>query len=277
MRIVERRIPCEYGGHIVIYPLFDIHLGTKKCREDKLQKIVNEIKEDPAAYWIYGGDGAEFINRSDKRHKESDLADWLYGVDDLARAQVERLEYHLGPIASKCLAVLSGNHEQTILQNYERNVYAEIVTFIKEIKRTLDPIGIGFGGFVRLKLDRGTHTTTLTLFCQHGYGGGRKKGGHILMTDDAFSKYTCDCFLTGHRHQAHVHTHQLAEAKGLKIISQTKIGVMTGTFRDSTLTHDENDPGGYEDAAGYGATDLSGVKIIFEPDGNKLSAMIYQY
>lgn len=277
MRVVERRISVEYGSRIVIYPLFDLHLGTKKCREDKIKKVVEEIGTNPEAWWILGGDSGEFVNRSDKRHKESDLAEWLYGVDDIAQAQVDRIRELLSPIADKCLAVCSGNHENCILQHYERNVYNDVLTTIKEAGGIKEQIGVGFGGFIRLKLDRGNHTTTLVIFAQHGFGGGRKRGGHILMTDDAFGKYQCDVFVTGHRHQAHIHTHQFAMAKGMKIVSLTKIGAMAGTFRDSTVEHDEGDPGSYEDSMGYGATDVAGIKISFEPDEWKLRGEIYPY
>ena len=277
MRIVERRIPYTYGDKFILYGLFDIHLGSRRCREDKLAKVISEIASNPNALWLLGGDSGEMINRSDPRHKESELADWLYGKDDIVRAQVDKITECLNPIASKCIAVLCGNHEGMILKHYERNVYSDILTDIKDAGNITTQIGVGYGGFVRLKFDRGNHTSTLMLFAQHGYGGGRKQGGNILNTGDSLGNYDCDIFWTGHRHRCHLHTKSVAVARGMKIVNVTKLGIMSGAFRDSTMGHDENDAGGYEDMAGYGASDMSGVRVTFVPDENRVEGTIFQY
>jgi hypothetical protein len=279
LRAIERRIDYPGRGEwLTLYPLFDLHTGTRRCNETKLRRVVAEIAADPLAYWLYGGDGGEFINRKDPRHKESDLAPWLHGVDDLARAQVEYLKDLLVPIAPKCLAVLSGNHEAQMLKHHERNVYAEILTAIKDAAGHRGPLGLGYRGFVRLRCQRSTHAiTTLTICAEHGFGGGRLKGADALQLGRAFMAYACDVYLVGHRHHAMVTPHAVQQVRGQRVRTIHKLAAMVGTFRESDTPHDETDPGDYGDMANYPPADIAGVRVRFQPDEFALRGEVYAY
>jgi hypothetical protein len=279
MRVIERRI--ETGGRadwVAIYPLFDIHLGTSRCREDKLKRVIAEIKQNANAYWIGGGDYAEFITRSDPRHKESDLAAWLHGKDDIARHQVQRFIELITPIADRCIGVLSGNHEAQILRHCERNVYGNVLESIKDASGQRGQLGLGYGGFIVLRIERGGHHThTLTIFTEHGYGGGRTKGSDVLNSQRIFAHVGCDVYLTGHRHKAHLIPHTRIELVEGKAREMVKISAMPGSFRERVTEHDEDDPGGYEDMACYPAGDQAGVRIWYRPSGNELRGEVYSY
>ena len=279
MRTIEQNI--ETGSRseaITIVPLFDIHLGSCRCREDKLQTVIESIQKTDNTYWIYGGDGADFITRSDPRHKESDLAKWLHGEDDIAQVQCQRLVKLLTPIADKCIGVLSGNHEAQILRHYERNVYAFILEAIKDAGGHKEQLGLGYRGFITLRIRRAKqHTTTLQIFTEHGFGGGRLKGGDVLNSQRVFAYFDCDVYLAGHRHKAHLIPHSMISVRGKTIKRATKIAAMPGSFRDITLSHAESDPGGYEDMKAYPPGDAAGVRIHFEPDAGILRGEIFPY
>ena len=279
MRAIERRIEVKGRSEMItIVPLFDLHLGAARCREDKLQSVIEDIRQADNTYWIGGGDYCDFINRSDPRHKESDLAKWLHGEDDIAKVQCQHLLKLLVPIADKCIGVLSGNHEAQILRHYERNVYAFILEAIKDAGKHTEQLGLGYRGFITLRIRRAEqHTTTLRIFAEHGFGGGRLKGGDVLNSQRVFAYFDCDVYLAGHRHKAHLIPHSMISVRGKTIKRTTRIAAMPGSFRDITLSHEESDPGGYEDMKAYPPGDAAGVRIHFEPDAGILRGEIFPY
>ena len=275
MRTIERRIEYEgRGTWFTFYNLTDIHGGSVHCAEKKLDKIIAEINDDPYAYWGEGGDPLEYITRSDPRHKESELAPWLHGIDDLATAQEEWLFEKLRPIAGKCLWVNSGNHESAIFRHTERNVYSNIVTFLKQAGGLQkERIGIGYRGFVRVRFHRPDHTNTLNIMAEHGWGGGRMKGGHVNKTTRIFGYFDCDLYFAGHAHQCHALPHTMATTRG----DVVKFGCVSGTFRGNSVKVNEMDPGCYEDERGYNPTDVMGVRVRYNPDSKEMTATVFPY
>lgn len=279
MRTVERRIKYEgRGTQFSFYNLADIHAGSTRCAEKKLRKMIATIKDDPHAYWGLGGDWGEFINRHDPRHKESELSRWLHGVDDIAAEQEQWLFEILGPIAGKCLWVNAGNHERSIFQATERNVYSNMVIFLKQTGGFTDQqIGIGYQGFVRVRMERPGHTNTIIIMAQHGFGGGRLKGGDVLNSARIFGYYGCDMFFTGHRHKAHVIPHTVTIPAGQGSRDILKYATMTGTFRGNTVKQDEMDPGSYEQSKAYFPSDVTGTCIRYDPDTREMTATVFPY
>ena len=136
-----------------IVPLGDVHLGNAACDEKLFKAAIDSIAADDNAYWIGMGDYADWINRKDPRHRESRLAPWLHGRDDLAMHQRQRVVETFQPIRDKCLALVKGNHEDTILKHSEVDVYYRLV---EEMKTSTDhQLALGVQGFLVLVLNRG--------------------------------------------------------------------------------------------------------------------------
>ena len=63
-----------YAGKATVlryWQLADLHLGNRACAVNRLQRDVDEIKNDPFSFWIGGGDYAEYISPADKRFDAS--------------------------------------------------------------------------------------------------------------------------------------------------------------------------------------------------------------
>ncbi|OGC94087.1 MAG: hypothetical protein A2W25_11940 [candidate division Zixibacteria bacterium RBG_16_53_22] len=184
-----------------LYYLTDLHIGNALCDEKLLKEDVACIADDPKAIWIGGGDYADFINRADRRHRESSLAAWLYGKDDIAQEQIKYLENLLSPILDKCLGLCRGNHEDDILSKSERDVYSAIVNMVARPNR---PVRLGYGGWVVLLWEDGKKTRWhTTIFCHHGSGGGILPGGDALTLGRLPTWYDFDIAILGHRHTKH--------------------------------------------------------------------------
>lgn len=193
-----------------LYPLFDIHLGAAACDEALLVKTVEEVRANPRAYVILGGDNLNSITRDDPRANEYERADWLIGEEDTAGLERDQLVKLLYPIADRILAVLEGNHEAAVLRHDKRNIYWELVAKLADAAgRKPEDIGLGYEGFIRLRFLRtGTSSKVLTIYAHHGWGGGRKAGGKVNKLDDFMGSYDADLYLMGHVHDIahHVRT-----------------------------------------------------------------------
>ena len=123
---------------------------------------VEAIHNDPMARWIGGGDYARFINRRDRRHRESELASWLHGENDITGLQEKTFIERILPIRDKCLGLAKGNHEDDILSYGERDVYSSIVNAVTAPDR---PVRLDVGGFVVVHWKKNNKRSRNTFCC----------------------------------------------------------------------------------------------------------------
>ena len=234
MRVITHSIRhASRADMIRITPLGDMHLGNALCDEKLLAETVAEIEADPLHYWGGIGDYGEFINRSDRRHRESHLAPWLHGVDDLSSAQIDKIVEILEPIKDKCLWLVRGNHEDLIHKKYEHDVYAELCRKLGACAER--PLELGYRGFVRVRMHRGTTrgaTYTVVIYVHHGYGGGRLEGAKALKLGRLPKSYYADIYLYGHSHVNLAQPgHVVGPAtRGNKLVGRDIWQLMTGSF-----------------------------------------------
>jgi predicted phosphodiesterase len=268
MRVLERVI--EYKSRsdwLRIVPLFDLHLGNAACDEKLLRETVEDIAADPMCWWIGGADYADFINKKDRRYKETAMASWLWGVNDISKRQIVKVADVLKPIKNKCLCLLKGNHEEDILMKYERDVYTTLVDLVKPDGDT--PVMMGVQGFLRLRLrmvaSTGVNTSvwTVIIYLHHGYGGGRLEGGDALALGRIFKDYDCDIALMGHRHKRHaISRMQLSVNRaGSKIRERHQVAAFCGSFLKG-YSEDEV----YPENKGLPPQPLGPVEIRIQPD-----------
>ena len=188
---------------IDIMPIGDVHLGHANCDETLLKEAVERIRSKRNTYWIGMGDMMECIWRKDKRHVESCYAPWLWGQDQVLRAQRERLNKYLKPIARKCLGYLWGNHEMYAQQKLGAEVYP---AFLGELDKDTG-LSLGIHGFITLKLRRasnGNDVQNYHIYAHHGYGGGNLAGSKALKLERLPARYDASLYLMGHMHATHV-------------------------------------------------------------------------
>jgi hypothetical protein len=227
-----------------IYYITDTHIGARATDESLLRKHIKRIERDPHALWICGGDMLDAINRNDPRHQESALATWLHGVDDILGAQKRHWVDMFKPIAHKCLAILSGNHETSVLKHSERDIYDELCTEVANASG-INPgeIKLGYGGFLQLVfLRRGKgkgNRYALNFYVHHGYGGGRKAGGHALALEDIMLTYDADIYLMGHRHvRQTVESLRIGPDIARGHAQRKRVGIFSGSYLNSLLEVD---------------------------------------
>lgn len=261
--VVQRRLSlASRSDPVRIYALGDLHLGNALCDETLLERTVREIAEDPHAYWVGLGDYADFITRRDPRHRESRMARWLWGKDDTAVIQRERVMDILSPIAPKCLALVKGNHEDSILQYHEVDVYYALTERLKALGAP-NPLALGPGGFVRLAIQRGEDrksTRTVILYLHHGYLSGKLAGSIALELERLPAKYEFDIAFLGHAHRqmVAVKVPRQVSTGGGRIVYVPKVAVQNGTF---LLTHGTRGKEGYGELRGFYPAQLGAARV----------------
>ena len=99
--------------YLNIYPLGDVHIGSKECDIELFKQWVDKVKEDPYGCAVIIGD----IMNMGLRNSRSNVYE-----EYLTPMQQKELCYKLlKPIASKILAGCSGNHEYRAVREVGMN------------------------------------------------------------------------------------------------------------------------------------------------------------
>lgn len=215
MKIVEKTLQSETRGHsFKLYVLGDVHIGALNCAEHEFMQLVRNIKDDPDALWIGGGDMCDAVILNDiKRFDVNTLPNWmLVGgpdkiksmVGDILKAQQDRFINIVDPIKDKCLGLIEGNHEFSIFKHHNRD-------HMNTICERLNAENLTDCAFIRFKFTRPRPhkkgeqadtggSTTANLFICHGFGGGRTAGAEPNKLQRLAMDKDADVILTGHSH-----------------------------------------------------------------------------
>lgn len=224
--------------YIRLYGIYDAHIGSKTCREQKIKSMVHRILHDPHAYWIGGGDLCDAISSSDIRYDPSILADWLIDRKKLNNIILEQADYAIAmlqPIAHKCLGLIEGNHEFQIMKRGNINMHDYICNRL-HVKNLTDE------AYIRIKIGPSRIKATFNVYAQHGTERGGSAPGYeknklaILMSqwEDA------DLILKGHTHNAeHVQKviPYIPKTGALKsdLVIKYRHGINCGTYKMTRL------------------------------------------
>ena len=277
MKIIERI--TEYSSRadvFTLYPLMDIHLGTRACDEKRLDRCLAEIERDKYGFYLLGGDNLDCINAKDPRFDPRILPAWLLErwseTGDMAASQraelIARLQKHAG-LRGKCVGVLEGNHETAIYRHTETNVYDPLVEALRQDGESL---ALGYEGFVVWRFRRGgMHDTwTVVIYVNHGWGGGDLAGGVALKLERVMDRFDADVYLLGHHHriQSIVQSRPLRVNAGLHLEQPPdRVGAICGTFVAGRLENIET----YPERRGFRPTAQNGqVLVRIYPDKRRI-------
>jgi len=236
-----------------------------------LQTAIATIKKDPYARFILLGDMIDAITRkNDRRHFEQNYAEWLWGKDDIIQLQVDRVIDYFKPIAKKCIGIICGNHEKAVLRHADQDAYGRIVRALAQAgNQHQNDLQFGTSGSLTLLFKRGDEhashlpTTSLTIYCHHGYGGGKLKGGKALNLERELLQHQSDLVLMGHVHDFLLTTKTIIRPDGTQ---QHMFGCFIPSFYQSHLLDQES----YAEEAGYFPSIHGTFPITFHPDKKRI-------
>jgi len=205
MNIVETKIDVKSKtDKFYLYPIGDTHVGAYNCAESHLKQYVDYIKNKENAYWFGGGDLCNCIIPQDtKRFDLRALPDWLFlgsamnikeALLDIAKQERNRLCEILDPIKDKCIGLLEGNHEYSIMKTTNSGHHYLVC-------ETLKTQNLTDCAFIRLNFKiKGGSGTSVVMWVEHGCGGGRTKGAEPNHLGRMGQKADADFMLRGHSH-----------------------------------------------------------------------------
>lgn len=209
---------------INIHPISDSHIGNACHNAHALNERIKQIKKDPNAIWFTVGDLADLILYTDPRYHVMAL-DANITIDDFRDAimkAVRKIVDKFEPIKDKCLGVMTGNHEEKASQKYH-------VDATKQIAERLNVNYLGYSCLMFLAFTGNAGKShSVTIYANHGHGGGKRHGSQINKVEDALRVADADIYVMGHVHGK--------AASQLKIKGITKTGRPTKKLKTFIIT-----------------------------------------
>jgi len=230
-----------------IYFVNDLHIGLKGFREkDFIKNVRDPILKGKNKYWIGLGD---YIEGRSPSHKFYDAAARDVDVND----QLKKMSDLLKPIAPKCLGMVIGNHERSVLRE----------TTIDIVMNFCCNNNIPYAGNVGLlDISNGRGQVKSLLFA-HGSGGGVTKGGPLNKAVNYTQYWDADMYFQGHSHSlssAVVDKHE-RDSNNAPTFRATHVTVC-GSF----LSGYPNGSNSYEETMNLPPNGIGFVKVSFDSE-----------
>ncbi len=217
------------------------------------------------------GDYADCILPSDPRWSMRGL-DWkrigrdakgLPDVGDLAQEQIDLVDSFFGPIWSKCIGLLEGNHEQV----FERHYFANLT---KRLARNHDVPYLGQTALVKLTVDDGLkHAYSPVIFAEHGATGGGTPGNAINSLAARLNQWDADILLKGHVHRRAILRHVGFGWGVHKLVASHRVIVLTGSYLKGYAEGETT----YSERKAYPPNELGGTCVLVHPRSRTIDAV----
>lgn len=169
-----------------IYPLGDVHIGSKEFDLELFKQWVEMVKGDPNGAVVIIGD---MMNMGLKNSKSNVYEETLSPME-----QKELCYELLKPIADKIIGGCSGNHEYRAVKDVGMNPLYDVFCRLRIEDRYRENVC-----FIKLTVGKQRHNNnTYGVVLTHG----KSKNKDELWT---YGVDGCDCFISGH---THLGTHQ---------------------------------------------------------------------
>ena len=172
--------------HLNIYPIGDVHIGSKEFDLELFKKWIETVKNDPNGVVVIIGDMMNMGLRNSKSN--------VY-EEQLSPMEQKELCYELlSPIADRIIGGCSGNHEYRAVKEVGCNPLYDVFCRMRIEDRYRENIC-----FIKLTVGKqGKNPNTYGVVLTHG--SGKNKDEKWTYSVDG-----CDCFISGH---THLGTHQ---------------------------------------------------------------------
>ena len=174
----------ESLDHLNIYPLGDVHIGSKEFDLELFNQWIDMVKNDPNGAVVIIGDMMNMGLRNSKSN--------VY-EENLSPMEQKELCYELLlPIADKIIGGCSGNHEYRAVKEVGMNPLYDVFCRLRIEDRYREN-----ACFIKLTVGKqGKNPNTYGVVLTHG--SSKSKDEKWTYSVDG-----CDCFISGHIHDAH--------------------------------------------------------------------------
>ena len=236
----------------------DYHYGDPHCDVYEIERDIEYIKSRENVYCIFAGDLMNCAIRSSIGDVYTDLS---------PMEQLTVCTELLGPIAHKCLAVVTGNHEN---RHYKTNGVDMTRILARQLgieDKYSEDTALLFLRFGKDSSKNHSRPILYTVYVTHGSGGGRKEGGKIQRLVDYSNVVDADLYIAGHTH----------------LPASLKIGYARPSPANNSITYCQklfvNSSakllyGGYGDVGGFRPPALDSPRVILSGDRKDMRAVV---
>lgn len=165
---------------VTIYPIADVHIGSKECDMDGISALVAKIAKEPDSYAVLVGD---IINNGVK-----DSLTNVYEETMPPSAQIDAAVELFEPIADKILGIVEGNHEARSRRAVDMSPGYVIACRLRINDRYRQNMA-----FLRVRLGHGKVMKVYSLLLTHGKTANKKR-------QFSYALEGIDAIITGHTH-----------------------------------------------------------------------------
>lgn len=283
-RIIRYR---KRDAEFKIYAVADQHFTNRAVSWDVVHRDVKLIKDDPYAFWVEGGDYADWHLPSHPFF-DAEAFDKNFPVNKLTKyaAYVSGIITDLyQPISNKCLGWAYGNHDHNyFIRHHQMDIHESIceklnvpnlryagwmyVYFVQDDTAPLKPI-------VTYSMDAPKrYNAALRVYVFHGKGAAATPGGKINSLRDVVNTVVnADLVITAHLHEqlTKPFTRISPDSNCGKPQSITTMALITGTY----LRNYQPDHTGYGEKKAYPVTTLGATVARYKPADNHMIVEIH--
>lgn len=181
---------------VTIIPIYDVHLGSRECREEEFVEFVQQVAATPNTFVILGGDLCD----NGLKNSLTNVYRAVYSPSSQKKLMAKYLE----PIRDRILCCIDGNHERRSSREADCSLTYDIMT-----KLDLEHLWRENMAFMKIQLGQKHNNRTNSkyrpcyTFCvTHGAGGGMLPGGVINRNERfGFAVDGIDAIVVGHSHK----------------------------------------------------------------------------
>ena len=196
---LEPIIYHEPNEDLVIYPIFDLHIGSEQFQKKRWEDFIDKVRQDKSIRLVIGGDCLDFGIKSS--------VTLPYEQTMRPREQKAYLAASLEPVRDQILCGVSGNHEYRAVKEVDDNPLYDVFC-----KLGIEDVYRENGGFLFItfgerykETGEGISGRSRPYYCvmvHHGAGGGTYVGSQTLKQERFGSMVEgLDLLITGHTHK----------------------------------------------------------------------------
>lgn len=190
MKCIKIDLPMDLPK-VEIEPLYDLHIGSKKCNYAEIERRIRRVLENDNVYAILGGD---IINNSTIN---SVAASSVYDEPLTPMQQIHKAVEMIEPIKTKILGVVSGNHERRASK--DGIDLTQLMCYELGLQERYDVAGVLI--FLRFGFNTKKQGKTFySIYATHGSGGGGMIGGKANKLSKVGQVVDADVVIVGHTH-----------------------------------------------------------------------------
>lgn len=208
------------------------------------------------------GDYADCITKDDKRFDIEGLAKWVKR-DNIVESQREFVCDLFSPIREKCLAMLTGNHEESIHIHYQND-------FTRNVCKDLGTRYGGYSAFIVPSFQRtDTSNRQYIIHAWHGSGASQTEGARMMRLMRLVNEINAHIYLMGHLHSITMYCPERLIYFRNKIKSVRLVSAITGAWC-KTYSQGESSIS-YAEQKGYKPARIGCPIVHINPDDDQFS------